>query len=172
MANLRTPVNEKDHVQGNPDAPIELVEYGDFQCSHCGRAYPEIKRLQKRLGKDLKFVFRNFPLTNVHPNAKHAALAAEAAAAQGKFWEMHDMLFENQQNLDDEDLIEYAEKLGLDAEEFKNDLENQAYMEKVESDFESGMYSGVNATPTFFVNGKRYDDILNEESLLMYSRSH
>lgn len=171
MANLKTPVNEKDHVQGNPDAPVELVEYGDFQCSHCGRAYPEIKRIQKRLGKDLKFVFRNFPLTNVHQNAKHAALAAEAAAAQGKFWEMHDMLFENQQNLEDEDLIEYAEKIGLDVEEFKNDLENQAYMEKVESDFESGMRSGVNATPTFFVNGERYDDILNEESLLMYSRS-
>jgi len=113
MTRLKPPVSSKDHFQGNENARIELLEFGDYQCPHCGRAYPIIKSIQKKLGKELKFVFRNFPLAEIHPNAVHAALAAEAASAQGKFWEMHDIIFENQSRLDDASLFRYGEKIGL-----------------------------------------------------------
>src|SRR5215212_10828425 len=109
---LTPPVSARDHSQGPADAPVTLVEYGDFECPHCGRAYPVIKEVQSALGDRLRFVFRNFPITNSHPHAQHSAEAAEAAGAQGKFWEMHDMLFEHQRGLDDHHLVEYAEQIG------------------------------------------------------------
>src|SRR5215467_3841244 len=113
---LTPPVSEKDHIQGNPNAPIELLEYGDYQCPHCGRAYPIVKKLQETFGAKLKFIFRNFPLAKIHPEATIAAVATEAAARQEKFWEMHDILFENQQDLSREALVKYAARLGLNIE--------------------------------------------------------
>ncbi len=157
QAKLKIAVSEKDHSQGPDNAPLTLVEYGDYQCPHCGRAYPVVKRLQKALGKKLKFVFRNFPLSELHPDALNAAKIAEAAALQGKFWEMHDALFENQGNLDEESLGQYAGELGLDTEKLNEDWQQPEIEERVSVDFEGGVRSGVNGTPTFFVNGIRYD---------------
>jgi protein-disulfide isomerase len=154
---LTPPVSERDHMAGPGDAPVTLVEYGDYECPYCGMAYPIVKAVQRKLGSQLRFVFRNFPLAEIHPHARHAAQAAEAAAAQGKFWEMHDMLFEHQHALDDEDLIAYARSLGLDAERVARELEAGTYAKRVRDDFRNGVRSGVNGTPTFFVNGERYE---------------
>lgn len=157
-ASLTTPVDEeRDHVAGPTSAPVTLVEYGDYECSYCGRAYPIVKSLQESLGDELRFVFRNFPLADVHPHAEHAAEAAESAAAQGSFWEMHDMLFEHQDQLDDSALVSYAEELELDAEQLARDVEDEAYDARIREDFRSGVRSGVNGTPSFFINGARYD---------------
>ena len=171
MAKLRPAVNSNDHIQGDINAPIELVQYGDYQCPHCGRAYPIIKNIQKKLGHNLKFVFRNFPLSEIHPNAINAAVAAEAASAQNKFWEMHDIIYENQQHLSDVDLVRYAVKIGLDPEQFEADFEAPQYLEKTESDFESGVRSGVNGTPSFFINGEKYEDDWDEAPFLAHLRS-
>ena len=154
---LTPPVNERDHVAGPDDAPVTLVEYGDYECPHCGRAHPVVKAVQRELEGQLRFVFRNFPLAEAHPHALLAAQSAEAAAAQGRFWEMHDMIFEHQDALAPEDLVGYAEALGLDITRFESELEAGTYVKKVRDDFRSGVKSGVNGTPTFFVNGIRYD---------------
>jgi len=165
---LTPPVGDKDHFQGPANAPIVLVEYGDYQCPHCGAAYPQVKRIQKRLGKDLKFVFRNFPLAEAHPHAFIAAVSTEAAARQNAFWEMHDTLFEHQDRLDPEALVQYARHLRLDVERFIKDMNDQTLADKVEADFESGIRSGVNGTPTFFINGQRYEGNWDEHYLLPY----
>ncbi|MDB5273948.1 MAG: DsbA family protein, partial [Chitinophagaceae bacterium] len=144
---------------------------GDYQCPHCGRAYPIIKKLQKSLGANLKFVFRNFPLSNMHPDAMNAAAAAEAAGAQGKFWEMHDIIFEHQNRLSEDDLFSYAEKLRLNMEQFQNDMLSEKILSKVEDDFESGMRSGVNGTPSFFVNGEKYSNDWEYEPFLGFLKS-
>jgi protein-disulfide isomerase len=157
MSTLKPPIGPHDHVQGSPRARIELVEYGDYQCPYCGEAQASVKAVQARLGKDLRFAFRNFPLTQVHPNALGAAHAAEAAALQGQFWEMHDLLYENQDRLEQPQLFEYAATLGLDLERFERDFASDATAAKVKADFLSGARSGVNGTPSFFVNGQRYD---------------
>ena len=119
-------IGGRDHVQGPIDAPIALLEYGDYECPYCGDAYPVVKAIQERLGDRLCFAFRNFPLVNAHPHAEHAAEAAEAAGTQGKFWEMHDRLFENQTALDDENLAQYAADLGLDARLIKRSCRRRA----------------------------------------------
>ena len=168
MAQLKPPVNNKDHIQGKDNARIELVEYGDYQCPHCGHAYSIIKNLQRSLGTDLKFVFRNFPLSEAHPDAFNAAVAAEAAGLQQKFWDMHDIIFENQQALDLESLFLYAKTIGLDLERFKNDIQKNALITKVEQDFESGVRSGVNGTPSFFINGKKYNGDWEENVFSQY----
>jgi protein-disulfide isomerase len=165
-ARLKPPVGANDHVEGPAKAPVTLVEYGDYECPYCGQAYPVVKALQERLGKQLRFVFRNFPLSEAHPHAEHAAEAAEAAAAQGKFWEMHDHLYENQDALDDEDLVGYAKALGLDVPRFVREMEEHRYAERVREDFRSGVRSGVNGTPTFFINGARHDGPFDLGSLL------
>ncbi len=165
-AQLTVPVGPRDHAIGPPDAPVTLVEYGDFQCPHCGRAYPIVKDIVRTLGAKLRFVFRNFPLTRIHPEAEHAAEAAEAAGAQGAFWQMHDRLFERQFALDDDHLIEYATELGLNAERIRGELEAGTYAGRVRDDFMSGVKSGVNGTPTFFINGVRYDESWDRDSLL------
>lgn len=149
-------INENDHVQGLADASIEIIEYGDFQCPYCRKANNVVKEIQKELGESIKFVFRNFPLTELHPNALHSALAAEAAALQNKFWDMHDILFENQKYLDDENLIQYAKIIGLDEKRFEKDFSKNEVIQKVKEDYSSGEKNGVEGTPTFFVNGKIY----------------
>ncbi|PZF74934.1 DsbA family protein [Taibaiella soli] len=165
---LRPPVSADDHSSGKNDAPIELVEYGDYECPHCGRAYPILQKLQHKMGDDLRFIFRNFPLAEMHPHAIMAATAAEAAALQGKFWEMHDIIFEHQQELSGHALIDFAEQLKLDVNKFANDIRSQALADKVEEDFESGMRSGVNGTPTFFINGVKYEGSWEDEDLYEY----
>jgi len=168
---LKPTVSDKDHIQGNQNAPIELVEYGDYQCPHCGRAYPILKNIQEKMGKNLKFVFRNFPLSEIHPNAFNAALAAEAAALQQKFWEMHDMLFENQEYLETENLLLYAKKIGLNMARFTGDIQKENLVDKVEADLESGVRSGVNGTPSFFVNGIKYEGSWEEKEFIGYLRN-
>lgn len=168
---LKPPVSETDHIEGEASALIELVEYGDYQCPHCGRAYPIIKKIQEKLQGKLKFVFRNFPLSEIHPQAIQAAIATEAAAEQGKFWEMHDIIFENQQNLHTSALLGMAEKIGLDITKFEKDLELPSFLKKVEADFESGVRSGVNGTPTFFINGTKYNDSWDEWTLAHHLQS-
>jgi protein-disulfide isomerase len=164
---LTMPVAEdRDHIQGPADAAVTLVQYGDYECSYCGAAYPIIKQVQARMGERLRFVFRNFPITTSHPHAEQAAEAAEAAAAQGRFWRMHDLLYENQQRLRDQDLRAYAEQLGLDLELFDQELADHVHAERVREDFMSGVRSGVNGTPTFYINGVRHDDSYEIETLL------
>src|SRR5258706_5496590 len=171
MVQLKPPVNSKDHIQGKVTAAIELVEYGDYQCPHCAHAYPIIKNIQQSLGADLKFVFRNFPLSEVHPDAFNAAVAAEAAELQQKFWDMHDIIFENQQELIVESLFLYAKTIRLDLERFKNDIQKKMLSAKVEKDFESGVRSGVNGTPSFFINGKKYNGDWEEDAFSQHLKS-
>jgi len=159
-------IRESDHIQGFATAPVTLLEYGDFECPYCGQAFPIVKKIQHRLDQQLRFVFRNFPISTSHPHAEHAAEAAEAAAAQGKFWEMHDLLYENQRALDDRDLVGYAASLSLNEERFKSDLAGHVYAARVREDFMSGVYSGVNGTPTFFINGRRHDGPFDFATLL------
>jgi len=165
-ASLRPPVGQRDHQWGPETAPVTLVEYGDYECPYCGEAYPIVKEIQRRLGDRLRFVFRNFPLTQSHPHAEHAAEAAEAAAVQKKFWEMHDYLFEHQQALDDAHLVQYAAALNLDKEMFVREMTEHVHTNRVHEDFMSGVRSGVNGTPTFFINGLRHDDSYELETLL------
>ena len=165
-AKLALPIEGRDHIQGNIGAPITLLEYGDYECPYCGEAYPIVKEIQERLGEKLCFAFRNFPLANSHPHAVHAAEAAEAAAAQGQFWEMHDMLFENQQALDDEDLAQYASDLDLDAKRLIKEVQSGEHQARVKEDFRGGTRAGVNGTPTFFINGERYDGPRDVDSFL------
>jgi protein-disulfide isomerase len=149
--------DDRDHVAGPASAPVTLVEYGDYQCPYCGMAYPIVKSLQQALGDELRFVFRNFPLRDSHPHAEHAAEAAESAGAQGKYWAMHDTLYENQEALDDRALLEYGARIGIDARQLATDLQDGTYRTRVREDFRSGVRSGVNGTPTFFITGTRYD---------------
>ncbi len=165
-AKLTLSVGQRDHRRGPATALVTLVEYGDYECPYCGQAYPIVKEIQRRLGDRLRFVFRNFPLTQSHPHAEHAAEAAEAAAAQEKFWEMHDSLFEHQQALDDAHLVHYAVALNLDQETFEREMTEHVHTNRVHEDFLSGVRSGVNGTPTFFINGVRHDDSYELETLL------
>ena len=154
---LTLPVGARDHAQGPETAPVTLVEYGDYECPYCGRAYPIVKALQRHMGGSLRFVFRNFPISEIHPHAAKAAEAAEAAGERGKFWEMHDLLFEHQKALGVEDLAGYAQRLGMDLDAFADQLGRGAFEPRVREDFMSGVRSGVNGTPTFFINGARHD---------------
>jgi len=159
---LTIPVNGSDHMRGSAknNSPITLVEYGDYECPYTGMAYPIVKELIREFGNDkLRFVFRNFPLNEIHPHAQHAAEAAEASAAQNKFWQMHDYLFEHQKALDDGHLLEYAQKVGLeDIHKFKDDVSRHVYAPLIEESLKGGIDSGVEGTPTFYINGVRYED--------------
>jgi protein-disulfide isomerase len=163
---LTVPVSERDHGQGPADAAVTLVEYGDYECPYCGAAYPIVKEVQGRMGERLRFVFRNFPITTSHPHAEQAAEAAEAAAVQGRFWPMHDLLYENQKRLRDRDLRAYGERLGLDLERFDRELAEHVHAARVREDFMSGVRSGVNGTPSFYIDGARHDDSYDVETLL------
>ena len=158
-------VGKDDHVLGPADAPVTLVEYGDYECPACGAAHPMVKAILKRLGAKLRFVFRNMPLNEIHPNAELAAEAAEAAAAQGKFWEMHDALYEHQDELGPDLVMILAKRLRLDMSRFEEDLVSRRFCDRVKRDFMGGVRSGVNGTPTFFIDGVRYDGTLDEQSL-------
>lgn len=165
MSQLKPEVGPSDHAQGPLDAPLILVEYGDFQCPYCGEQYPEIKAVQEALGQDLCFVFRHFPLAEAHPHAEHAAELTEAADSVGKFWEMHDRLYEHQNALDDQSLAGHAKALGLDDALFQTVLDEQ-YEGRVRHDFLTGVRSGVNGTPCLFINGERYDGLRDAASLI------
>jgi protein-disulfide isomerase len=154
---LNPPLGERDHVVGPADARITLVEYGDYQCPHCRAAVGIIDELRRRYGGKLRFGFRHFPLAKMHPQARIAAEAAEAAAVRGKFWEMHHLLFENAEKLELSNLVEYARQLGLDADAVKVEIESHAYAARLQEDLASGVRSGVNGTPTLFINDLRHN---------------
>jgi protein-disulfide isomerase len=166
MAGLKIPVSSDDHIQGGEGAAVTLVEYGDYECPHCGHAHPIVKRVQKHFGDKLRFVFRNFPLNEMHPNAESAAEAAEFAGVSGRFWEMHDAIFENQENLGLPLLFELAGRLGLSTADLRDALTNQQYTPRVRNDFLGGVRSGVNGTPTFFINGHRHEGRFEFEDLI------
>lgn len=166
VARLSEPVSERDHSIGRLNAPLTLVEYGDYECPYCGRAFPIVQEIRRRMGDGLRCIFRNFPLTQVHPHALHAAEVAEAAAAQGQFWPMHDWLFRHQHTLDDEALLEGARELGLDVARVRADLQDGTYEPRVRADFASGIRSGVNGTPTFYINGVRHDADYDVDTLM------
>ena len=157
---------DRDHVQGPVDAPVTLVQYGDYECPYCGEAYPIVKEVQARMGERLRFVFRNFPISTSHPHAERAAEAAEAASAQGRFWEMHDTLYEHQQHLRDDDLRAYAEQCDLDLDRFDKEMAEHVHADRIHEDFMSGVRSGVNGTPTFYINQVRHDDSYDADTLL------
>lgn len=166
MPNLVSTVKENEHIQGNYRAPIVLLEYGDYQCPSCGDFYPSVKQIQKDFGETIAFVFRHLPLKRAHPMAFEAACAAEAAARQGKFWEIHDYFFEHQRQLSSKFIDETAEKLNLDMQKFKSDCKDEAIQQFVEQSFQDGINSGVNGTPCFYINGERYDGYLSFDSLV------
>ncbi|MFL6310038.1 MAG: DsbA family protein [Nitrososphaera sp.] len=157
-----------DHIRGSINAPITIVEYGDYECPYTGGAYPVVKEIMKQFDERIYFVFRNFPLNYIHPHAQHAAEAAEAAAAQGKFWQMHDYLFEHQKALDDAHLFEYAKKVGLDIDKFKKEMSEHVYVPLINKSLKSGIDSGVEGTPTFFINEKRYEDSWDLDTLTSF----
>jgi len=167
MANISVEVDpNRDHISGSDDAPLTIVEYGDFECPHCGAAQPILESIRAKMGDRLRFVFRHFPLTQIHKHAQRAAEASESANAQGKFWEMHAALFAHQRALGDSHLREIAAEVGLDPIQFEADIwGDQAYYQRVRDDFMSGVRSGVNGTPTFFINGIRHDDSWDEDTL-------
>jgi protein-disulfide isomerase len=157
MPSLRVPVTSSDHIQGDARAAVSLIEYGDYECPHCGLAQPHVKLVQQHYGNQLRFVFRHFPLTEVHPHAQSAAESAEYAGVHGRFWEMHDLLFENQSRLSMDLLFQAVQLLGLSDVGLREALVNGTYTPRVRDDFLGGMRSGVNGTPSFFINGLRYD---------------
>jgi protein-disulfide isomerase len=166
MSTLKNPVTSADHIQGDDSAPVTLVEYGDYQCPYCGQAYPIVKRVQKHFGKRLRFVFRNFPLIEMHPDAEFAAETAEFAAGKGKFWETHDFLYENHKRLGGELYAEIAQQLKVAPADLRAALEKREFAQRVRGDFSGGVRSGVNGTPTFFINGQRHDASFDYETLV------
>lgn len=166
MSTLKIQVGSEDHVQGNAKAACTLVEYGDYQCSNCGEAHPLVKEIQAQFGKQLRFVFRNFPLTKIHAEAQAAAEVAEFAGSLGKFWEMHNLLLENQKNLGQELYATLAGTLQLSADDLQSAFANKTFADRVRADFTGGVRSGVNGTPTFFINGLRYDNPMDYASMV------
>ena len=163
---LAVPVSERDHSQGPASAAVTLVQYGDYECPYTRLSTQVVRALQQELGEQLRFVYRNFPLREIHPHALHAALAAEAAATQGKFWEMHDYIFHHQHTLEDADLEQFAEAVGLDLEQYARDMAEERGFAHIEEDVEGGERSGVQGTPTFFINGILYRGSWEHEALL------
>jgi protein-disulfide isomerase len=166
MATLKQPITSEDHAQGPERAEVTLVEYGDYECPYCGQAFPIVKQIQKQIGKGLRFVFRNFPLSQMHPHAEAAAEVAEFAGSQGKFWEMHDKLYEDQTRLGEALYSSLCEELGLSATAMHQALKEGTFKARVRADFTGGVRSGVNGTPTFFINGHRHDGSFDLETLI------
>lgn len=162
---LRIPVDAHDHAQGPAGAPVTLVEYGDYECPYCGAAYPVLKEVQRVMGDRLRFVFRNFPIAELHPHAVRAAEFAEAAAGVGKFWQAHDMIYEHQDALTEADLVQYGSRIGLDAQAVRDAFDGR-FDKKIKDDFNGGVRSGVNGTPTLFINGVRYDGKVDVKHLV------
>jgi protein-disulfide isomerase len=171
ITDLAVPVDpERDHIRGPVDAPVTVVEYGDFECPYCGQAEPVVRELLADFG-DVRYVWRHLPLTDVHPHAQSAAEAAQAAASQGSFWEMHDTLFRHQDALTTPNLVQYAREIGLDVESFERDLRERAGAERVAADLESADLSSVSGTPTFFINGRRHYGAYDIDALKSAVRS-
>jgi protein-disulfide isomerase len=166
MGTLRVPVTQHDHIKGAANAPVTLVEYGDYECPHCGAAHPIVNLVLQHFGPKLRFIFRHFPLTQVHPNAEPAAESAEFAGAHGRFWEMHDGIYENQDRLSPPLLFALARALGLSELELRNALMSEKYAPKVKADFLGGVRSGVNGTPLFFINGRQHQGTYAFEDLV------
>jgi protein-disulfide isomerase len=166
MASLKVPVTQHDHIRGPANAPITLVEYGDCECPHCAAAYPIVNQIQLSFSGRLRFVYRHFPLTEVRPHAEIAAESAEFAGAAGLFWDMHDALFENQSRLSVTTIFLIGEELGLPEAAMRNALETGQFRSKVRNDFMGGIRSGVNGTPTFFINGVRHEGPYDYASLV------
>jgi len=165
-AHLSLPVSERDHIQGPETASITLVQYGDYECPYTQKSNLVVQALQRQFKERLRFVYRNFPLTQIHPHAQHAAEAAEAAAAQDTFWEMHDYLFRYQHALTDKDLIGYAGTFGLDIERFEQELISHTYNKRIQEDVASGHNSGVHGTPTFFINGMLHESSWDMDTMI------
>ena len=163
---LTVPVSERDHTQGPATAPLTLVQYGDYECPYTRQSTWVVQAIQQQLGDRLRFIYRNFPLVELHPHALQAALAAEAAAAQGKFWQMHDYIFHHQHTLEDADLARFAEAVGLEMQQFALAMTEERYLARIEEDMESGERSGVQGTPTFFINGVLYPGSWEQDALL------
>ncbi len=163
---LSIPVSDRDHIRGRADAPLTLLEYGDYECDYCGRAFPIVRKIRAHFGERLRFVFRNFPHAGIHPHASIAAQAAESAGLQGKYWEMHDMLYEHQSDLATADLVHYALRIGLEVYHFESDLSTQRFAKRVEMDHQSGIDSGVKKTPTFFIGDVKYEGEMAEGALI------
>lgn len=161
-----TPTREDFHFRGDPNSPVTLMEFGDYQCPYCGQAYFQVERVLTHFGNKLRFEFRNFPLASVHPYAVMAAEAAEAAGAQGKFWDMHDALYEHQSALSPDMVVQLARQLGLDLDRFVNDVNGNAYVQRIRGDLQDGLRAGVNGTPSFFINGRKYDGSFDASSLI------
>lgn len=166
LSRLLLPIQADDHVQGIPDARYTLVEYGDYECPECGRLFVSLRALHAELGDELRLVFRHYPLSGIHPHAQQAAEAAEAAGAQDRFWEMHDLLFQNQSALKAKNLKGYAQRLTLDVKRFDEELNRRVYEDRVREDFRRGVVNGVYATPGLFINGVRYSGAMDRETLL------
>src|SRR5882724_10597928 len=167
VVKLKNPVTDEDHTSGPKTAPVTLLEYGNFECIYCGRAYPVIKQVRKLLGGNLRFVFRHFPTVQTHPHALRAAEAAEAAGAQEKFWEMHDELFTHQTSLEDRDLSRYARRIGLEEERFAHDMKEDTFLEQIEAGYQRSLFDEhITGTPTIYLNGIRYIGATDLEALL------
>jgi protein-disulfide isomerase len=171
LSKLLLPIQPEDHVEGSPEAQYTLVEYGDYECPACGSLFVTIRQLHEQFGDEIRLVFRHYPLSGRHPHAQQAAEAAEAAGAQNRFWEMHNLLFEHQDALGSKDLYKYAEQMGLDSKQFRNELKKRVYEERVREDFRRGVANGVYGTPGLFINGIRYDGGLDPDSILKQLKS-
>jgi protein-disulfide isomerase len=165
-ARLTVPISKLDHAIGSPDAPITLVEYGDYECPDCLNAQPIVKVLREKLGDRLRFVFRHFPKSSIHPRASTAAMAAEAAGEQGRFWEMHESLYKHQKTLESVDFTHLALQLGLEVYRFGREMESNAWARRVREQYDGGEQSGVSGTPTFFINECRYDGDIEVDAML------
>lgn len=164
---LKNEVNDEDHVAGPASAVVTLLEYGNFECIHCGQAYPIIKEVRKLLSNDLRFVFRHFPIEQTHPHSVRAAEAAEAASAQGKFWEMHDELFTHQAALDDRDLMRYARRIGLDLYKFSQAMSQNVFLPQIQASYQHSLFDEhITGTPTLYLNGTRYTGATDLQTLL------
>jgi protein-disulfide isomerase len=168
---LKPPVSDVDHQIGPSSAPIVLLEYGDYACPYCIEAYPVIEKIKENMGDSMLFVFRYFPLEAVHPNANKAALAAEAASKQREFWKMHNLLYSNQNKLEWNDILGMAKNIGLDLQKFEIDFKSQILQDKIDDDLESGLRSGVNGTPSFFINGEKYNGDWAYEEFLVFLKN-
>jgi protein-disulfide isomerase len=166
LSNLLLPIQPEDHVEGAPTARYTLVEYGDYECPVCGTLFLTIRQLHQQFGDDVRLVFRHYPLSGLHRNAQQASEAAEAAGAQNRFWEMHNLLFEHQNALKFKDLVRYAEQIGLETKRFRDDLKKRTHEERVREDFRRGVANGVYGTPGLFINGIRYNGGLESDAIL------
>lgn len=167
LVKLKNPVTERDHTSGPATAPVTLVEYGNFECIYCGGVYPVIKQVKNLLGDNLRFVFRHFPIVQTHPHSLRAAEAAEAAAAQQKFWQMHDELFSHQATLQDRDLSRYARRIGLDVERFNRDMTEHSFLQQIEADYQRSLFDEhITGTPTLYLNDVRYTGATDFDGLL------